>query len=634
MNGFVNRKNVFSIIAAAGTVAIASLALGQGPPPPPNRPAPPPLPPVPVPPGNQFSAAKAVLGKILFMDEQLSADNTTACVTCHQVNRGGVDPRHARNPGVDGILGNGDDAVASPGVIKSDALADYVRDTVFGLAPQVTPRTAMPMINAAYAPTLFWDGRASGTFTDPQTGTVALDNGGAFESQSVGPPDNDVEMAHADRDWTQITAKIAHSKPLALATNLPANAAAAIAANPTYPLLFQAAFGDGRVTARRIAFAIATYERTLISNQSPFDRFSAGIPGALTAQQQAGWNAFNASNCVACHTGPNLTSNGFRNVGLRPFAEDTGQSAITNNPADRGKFKVPNLRNVGLRSGFMHNGQFTTLNEVLGFYARAPGAALQFIAGNNQDPLMATVNVPPQAVAPILEFLNNALLDTRVRDGLAPFDSVTLASQRPGVQPVTLGAGTAGSGAIVPVVIANMPSLIGSSEFRIGIDRARGGAIARLVRSEAPPGANSVLANAVVVGTITLTGAGAGNGYGTAHLPIPSDGSLDGTSVYYQWLVTDAAATGGTAYSAPVRVTYFCGVGGCGSDCPADIASGSGEAPGDGIVDGSDFIAFINGFSSGSAIADIAAGGGLPGPDGMVDGDDFIAFINAFASGC
>ena len=633
MNGLLTGKSVFSILATVGTVAFASLALAQGPPPPPS-PAPPPLPPVPVPPGNPITPAKAVLGKILFMDEQLSSDNTTACVTCHQVNRSGVDSRRARNPGLDGIFGNGDDAIASPGVIKSDALADYVRDTVFGLAPQVTPRTSMPMINAAYSPSMFWDGRARGTFIDPETGTVALNNGGAFESQAVGPPDSDVEMAHADRDWAQITSKIAHSKPLALATNLPSDTALAIAANPTYPMLFQAAFGDGRVTARRIAFAIATYERTLISNQSPFDRFSAGIPGALTAQQQAGWNAFNASNCVSCHTGPNLTGNGFRNIGLRPFAEDTGQFAVTNNPADRGKFKVPNLRNVGLRGSFMHNGQFTTLNEVLGFYARAPGAAPQFIAGNNQDPLMANVNVPPQAVAPMLEFLNNALLDTRVRDGLAPFDSVTLASARPGTRPVTLGSGTAGSGAIVPVVIANMPSHIGSREFRIGIDRARGGAIASLVRSSTPPTFDSVLGDAVVVATVTLAGAGAGNGYGTAHLPIPSDGSLDGTGVYYQWVVADVAGAGGFAFSAPVRVTYFCGASGCGSSCPADIASGGGQAPGDGIVDGGDFIAFINGFSAGSAIADISSGGGLPGPDGTLDGDDFIDFINAFASGC
>jgi len=625
---------VFSILAAIGSIAIASLALGQGPPPPGNVPAPPPLPAVPVPPANQFSAAKAVLGKILFMDEQLSADNTTACVTCHQLTRGGVDPRRARNPGRDGIFGNGDDAIASPGVIKSDALTDYVRDTVFGLAPQVTNRTSMPMINAAYSPTLFWDGRARGTFTDPETGTVAINNGGAFESQAIAPLDNAVEMAHADRDWTQITSKIAQSKPLALAANLPTDTAAAIAANPTYPMLFQAAFGDGRVSARRIAFAIATYERTLISNQSPFDRFTQGVPGALTAQQQAGWNAFNASNCAACHVGANQTGNGFRNIGLRPFAEDVGQSAITNNPADRGKFKVPNLRNVGLRGGFMHNGQFTTLNDVVAFYARAPGAAPQFIVGNNQDPLMANVNVPPQAVAPILDFLTTALLDTRVRDGLPPFDSVTLASQRPVTRPATLGAGTPGADAIVPVIIANMPSLIGSSEFRLGIDRGRGGAVATLVRSSSPPAANNRLADSVLVTTITLPGTGAGAGYGTAHLPIPSDGSLDGTVEYYQWIVTDAAAAGGSAFSAPVRVTYFCGSGGCSSDCPADIAGGSGQAPGDGIVDGSDFIAFINGFSAGSAIADIASGGGLPGPDGTLDGDDFIAFINAFASGC
>lgn len=563
---------------AGGLLATVAPAMAQ-PGPPPAPPAPAPLPPVPVPPANPITEPKRVLGKILFFDEQLSFDNTTACVSCHQLSRGGTDPRRARSAGFDGILNTPDDIIASPGVIKSDPLLNYVRTATTTLAPQATPRTSMPMINAAYSPTMFWDGRAAARFIDPQSGLTALLNNGAFESQAVAPPENDLEMAHQDRDWGQIAAKLARSRPLTLATNLTTDAASAIAASPTYPLLFEAAFGDGKITAQRIAFALATYQRTLISDQSPFDRFTRNEQGALTPAQLRGWGAFNASNCVACHVGPNLTGNGFRNIGLRPFAEDVGQQAVTNNPADRGKFKVPNLRNVGLRSAFMHNGQITTLGGVIGFYARAPGALPQFRVNNNQDPIMATVNVPPQAVADLTDFLATALLDPRVRDGVFPFDSVTLAAQRPETRPTRLGTGTAGSGGSVPVIVANMPALIGSAEFRIGIDAARGGSTATLFRSRTAPVGNTIPAIDAAA-TIVLSGSGDAAGFGTALLPIPADGALDGVTEYFQWIVSDAGAAGGSARSAVVRVTYFCGTGGCVSPCTADIASASGIAPG------------------------------------------------------
>src|SRR5262249_7436109 len=143
---------------------------------------------------------------------------------------------------------------------------------------------------------------------------------------------------------------------------------------PSYGQLFQAAFGDSQITAKRIAFAIATYQRTLVPNQTPFDNFRAGQQNALNQQQVRGFNAVQAHDCNACHSlaGDLFTDNSFRNVGLRPNTEDLGRQIVTGNTADRGKFKVPSLRNVALKATFMHNGQFQNLNQVLGFYARAP----------------------------------------------------------------------------------------------------------------------------------------------------------------------------------------------------------------------------------------------------------------------
>ena len=227
------------------------------------------LPPVPQPPENPITEAKRVLGKALFWDEQLSTSNVVSCGTCHVPSRAGADDRIARHPGIDGILNTPDDILGSPGVIRSDENNDYLPDRIFALQPQITNRSANSPINAGYAPSLFWDGRATSRFTDPQTGQVAIVSGGALESQAVQPPLSSVEMSHDDFDWTSLTDKLARVRPLDLATNIPADVASALADQPDYPELFRRAFGDGAITTRRIAFALATYQRPLVSDQTP-----------------------------------------------------------------------------------------------------------------------------------------------------------------------------------------------------------------------------------------------------------------------------------------------------------------------------------------------------------------------------
>jgi len=167
----------------------AAVAIAQPPPPPPLTPLPPP----PQPPGNPVTTAKANLGKALFWDEQLSSTRTMACGSCHQATRGGSAPRsvllsaHATHPGIDGVRGTPDDILGSPGVILNQPEGSFAWSPVFGLDEQVTGRLAPSFINAAYAPLLFWDGRAGQTFLDPQTGAVVLSNGGALENQAAGP---------------------------------------------------------------------------------------------------------------------------------------------------------------------------------------------------------------------------------------------------------------------------------------------------------------------------------------------------------------------------------------------------------------------------------------------------------------
>jgi cytochrome c peroxidase len=400
----------------------ANHAAGQGPPPPP----PPPLPPVPVPPQNPITEPKRLLGKILFWDEQLSSDNSIACGTCHINAQAGSDPRFGRHPGLDTVFNTPDDVIGSPGVVRADDDGNAIVDPLFGLSTQVTPRSAQIVVGSQWSPLLFWDGRASSTFINPENGNVSIPNGGALESQAVGPILSDVEMAHENRDWPQVIAKLTTARPLALAVNLPPDLAAGLSGKPSYPDLFAAAFGDAAITAERIAFAIATYERTLVPNQTPWDRFIANVPGAMTPNQVAGWNFFRGSQCSACHVPPMFTGNGFRNIGLRPIAEDIGRQAVTGNAADRGRFKVPSLRNTGLKAGYMHNGQLESIDEVLDFYQGINGQ-VQF--PNNQDPLIAQINIPPQVRPQLVDFLVNGLTDPRVANEEFPFDRPTLHSE-------------------------------------------------------------------------------------------------------------------------------------------------------------------------------------------------------------
>lgn len=576
----------------------------------------PPLPPVPVPPENPITEPKRVLGKTLFWDEQLSADNTMACATCHLPARGGTDPRRVRAPGPDNVLNTPDDIFASPGVIRTDTLEDYLRDPVFGVTPQVTPRTANSMINAAYNPLLFWDGRATGQFTDPVTGALVIPAGAALESQSVGPPASSVEMGHDGLNWVAITAKLQTVQPLALGVNIPPDVSAVLAGKPSYAALFQSAFGDSAITAPRVAMALATYERTLIANDSPWDRFNAGDPNAMTQGQIAGWNFFRANDCNLCHTAPLFSSNTFRNIGVRPPAEDTGRQAITGNPIDAGRFKVPSLRNVGLKSSFMHNGQFTNLGQVFGFYSRAPGSPPMF--PQNLDPLMPTP-VPPNVAPALQDFLANALTDVRVRDELFPFDRPTLWSQRPADQPVALGGGTTGSGAIVPQIITASPPMIGSEDFRIGLDRALGGATARLGVSATPP-VGGVIVPTLFYPATTASGAGSGVGVATLHWPLTGPNVRPGQTIFAQWIIDDPAAPGGQSRSTVASYRFFCGSMGCPTICAADFNGDNG-------ISVQDVFEFLASYFSNEPRADVNASVTL-------SVEDVFTFLNDYFTGC
>lgn len=520
------------------------------------------LPPQPVPTQNPITPQKAILGKLLFWEEQMSSNNRVACGTCHTFGAGGGDLRRATHPGPDGVVPSPDDSFGSPGLVRSDANNLYAPDAEFGLARQVTRRASPSMLLAAWFPELFWDGRARPNFVDPATSVTLIPTNGALENQALGPLLANDEMAHDARTFAHVTQKLQSARPMALATNLPADMAQAIAGGVTYPQLFAAAFGTAEITAARIAFALATYQRTLVPNQTPYDAFVAGNPQALTPQQANGLNVFNGpGRCNLCHTPGLFSDRQFRNLGLRPIGEDSGRQAVTNSPADAGKFKVPSLRNVGLRTSFMHNGQFTTLGQVFGFYLNGGGPFPQ-----NKDPLLLPLNVPPQAANDLINFLQNGLTDPRLAQGLPPFTRPTLRSQLLPEGGALYGAGSPGFGNRVPLMMAEVPANLGNVDWKIGVSNARGGAFAMFVLATAP--ATAVLAGVnvnVALGTgellvpLPLAGAFgvAGAGHGTLKVDVPAIPALSGLTLYGQWFVWDSGVAAGLATSRGGEVRLF-----------------------------------------------------------------------------
>lgn len=296
---------------------------------------------------NPITEQKRVLGKILFWDEQLSSDNTVACGTCHRPATGGADPRLKTHPGFDEIHGTADDIIGSAGIRALDQNGQQINDPLFGHDPQVTSRAAPSFFTSMFTDSNFWDGRATDEFTDPLDDQVTvIAQGGALESQAVGPILSSVEMAQTGRSWEDVVNKLEQVTPLSLATQIPADMQDVLAGGASYSELFAAAFSNSAITPSRIAMAIATYERTLVPNETPWDAFIAG-------------------------------DNNFHNIGLRPASEDLGQFEVTGQNPDRGRFKTPSLRNVGSKTALMHLGWITDVSDSFDFYNAGTSDARQ-----------------------------------------------------------------------------------------------------------------------------------------------------------------------------------------------------------------------------------------------------------------
>lgn len=205
-----------------------------------------------------------------------------------------------------------------------------------GVNQTLGKRNAMPLFNLAwnYDEKFFWDGSVF-----------------SLEHQAIQPVIDVNEMGNT---WQ--------------------NVEQSLNSHPEYPELFKQAFGTSKIDSTLVTKAIAQFERTLISATSKFDKFLLGLT-TLTPQEQNGFNVFmdeNRGDCFHCHgseNNPLWTDNLFHNNGLDSEFTDLGLGAITGDPADNGKFKTPSIRNLAFTAPYMHDGRFSTLEEVINHYS-------------------------------------------------------------------------------------------------------------------------------------------------------------------------------------------------------------------------------------------------------------------------
>lgn len=301
-----------------------------------------PFPEMVVPADNPTTAEKVELGRLLFHDPVLSSDRQVACVTCHGQIWGFSDglPRSI------GIGGTGPAGTGRTG-------------------PTQTRRNSSTVWNAAYRQGLFWDGRAA-----------------TLEDQVRFPMADATELGRSADE-----------------------VAGELATIPAYVPLFAAAFPDepAGVTASQLVRAIAAFERTIVSDRAPYDRYVAGDTLALGESSRRGLVLFAELGCPSCHAPPLFESDRYEAAASELTATtDHGRAEVTGAPADERRFRVPTLRNLRDTAPYFHDGSVHELEDAVALEARLRARELA-----------------PTELADLAELLRKGLMD-RAQEPLRP----------------------------------------------------------------------------------------------------------------------------------------------------------------------------------------------------------------------
>ena len=232
-----------------------------------------------------------------------------------------------------------------------------------GIGGQKGGRSAPVSFNRVFSSAQFWDGRAA-----------------TLEEQSVGPFTNPIE--HGFVNYDEMLAKM---KQIA-----------------GYRELFMQVFGED-ITIDNVGKAIASFQRTVLSGNSPADRADQGQEeGAISDEAKHGLLLFREkARCTKCHSGFNFTDEKFHNLGIGwdDNKVDLGRYIVTKNPEDISAFKTPTLREIGRSAPYTHDGRFKTLEEVVNFYNQGG------VKNPHQDPLIIPLELTEEEKHDLVQFL-------------------------------------------------------------------------------------------------------------------------------------------------------------------------------------------------------------------------------------
>jgi cytochrome c peroxidase len=224
-------------------------------------------------------------------------------------------------------------------------------------------RHSPTIINSGYFEAQFWDGRAK-----------------SLEEQALGPISSQVEMR---QDLGELVKELS--------------------AIPGYVHLFKKVFPKEGIKAKTIAKAIATFERSVVSKNAPYDKYFAGDKSAMSSSALNGMKLFfGKAKCSICHNGPSFTDSGFHNIGVKqhgPLKVDLGRFNVTKDEFDKGAFKTPGLRHITRSGPYMHDGSEATLEEVVEFYNRGGDVA------DNRSPFIIPLGLNRQEKKDLVEFM-------------------------------------------------------------------------------------------------------------------------------------------------------------------------------------------------------------------------------------
>ncbi len=279
--------------------------------------------------GDNETANLAQLGRLLFWDPILSGEKDVACATCHHPNFGYADGRELSI----GVGGQG------LGPNRFDATPDDI-----GLVPRNSPT----VINTAF------NGMDDDGNVNPATAPMFWDNRDqSLEAQALGPLLSFEEMrGHAFGESVALDSIVERLRSIA-----------------QYRELFTSAFGNNNaITAQNIGSAIATFERTIVATDSPFDQFNAGNQDAMTQRQIRGMNRFRQIGCDDCHSGPMFSDFELHVVGVPDNLSLQNTDSGANGTY---AFRTPTLRNLSATGPYFHNGMGSDLEETIRFYRTA-----------------------------------------------------------------------------------------------------------------------------------------------------------------------------------------------------------------------------------------------------------------------